>query len=379
MIKRRIKVLQLQPDYNVKAYSFADLAEQIVLSLPAERYEVVSAFLKGRPGAGEPVSRAERSVYFEFSDAQLKGARLRALWRLYRFCRDERFDVVICNRFKPVNMMMWLNRMLRIPRCIGISHNFGEYDRAYRRGQARLLTDARWRFVGVSPAVRRHLIDQGCGFTERNTLAITNAVDVGEAERLQHNRQHARDLLKLPTDRRLVGAVGRLIPLKGHTYLLRAFVDVAASHPDVDLVLVGDGRLRRELETEVARCGLEGRVHFTGVVADAFRYIRAFDIFVMPSLEEGLGLALLEAMAARLPLIGSDIPAMRPLLLGAGGQAVPAADERALSRALLDYLSRSPEQLNALGDLAYEYVIKHHSMDDYRQAYRRLIDGACDE
>lgn len=379
MSTRRIKVLQLQPDYNVKAYSFADLAEQIVLSLPPEHYDVVSAFLKGRPGAGEPVSRAERSVYFEFSDAQLKGARLTALWRLYRFCRDEQFDVVICNRFKPVNMMMWLNRLLRIPRCIGISHNFGEYDRAYRRGQARLLTDACWRFVGVSPAVRQHLIDQGCGFTEHNTLAITNAVDVAEAERLQFDRHEARALLKLPADRRLVGAVGRLIPLKGHTYLLSAFVDVAAAYPDVDLVLVGDGRLRRKLEAEVARRGLEGRVHFTGVVADAFRYIRAFDVFVMPSLEEGLGLALLEAMAARLPLIGSDIPAMRPLLLGAGGCAVPPADDRALSAALLDYLSRSPEQLGALGDAAHAYVVERHSMDDYRRAYRQLVDGVRDE
>ena len=92
----RIKVLQLQPDYNVKAHDFADLAEQIVKSLPADRFEVVSAFLIGKPESGEPVSVSERSVYFDFTGKDLKGLRLNALWKLYRFCRDESFDVVIC-------------------------------------------------------------------------------------------------------------------------------------------------------------------------------------------------------------------------------------------------------------------------------------------
>ena len=61
-MSRRIKVLQLQPDYNVKAHDFADLAEQIVKALPGERYEVVAAFLRGKPQPGEPVSRAARSA-----------------------------------------------------------------------------------------------------------------------------------------------------------------------------------------------------------------------------------------------------------------------------------------------------------------------------
>ncbi|MBP3859424.1 MAG: glycosyltransferase, partial [Pseudomonas sp.] len=69
---KRSKVLQLQPDYNVKSHDFADLAEQIVRALPRERYEITAAFLRGRPGPGEPVSKADHSVYFEFSDKSLK-------------------------------------------------------------------------------------------------------------------------------------------------------------------------------------------------------------------------------------------------------------------------------------------------------------------
>ena len=146
-MSQRFKVLQLQPDYNVKSHDFADLAEQIVKALPADRYEMTAAFLRGRPGPADPVSRADHSVYFEFSDKALKGMRLRAMWRLYQFCRKEKFDVVICNRFKPVNMMLTLNRWLKVPLCIGISHGFGEYDRLYRRRQTQRLIDRHWRFA----------------------------------------------------------------------------------------------------------------------------------------------------------------------------------------------------------------------------------------
>ena len=76
---RKIKVLQLQNSYNVNA---SDLAEQVIQALPPERYEVTAAFVRGRPGPGEPVSRAARSVYFEFSQQATKGLRLRVLWAL---------------------------------------------------------------------------------------------------------------------------------------------------------------------------------------------------------------------------------------------------------------------------------------------------------
>ena len=131
-----------------------------VRALPRERYEITAAFLRGRPGAGEPVSKADHSVYFEFSDKSLKGMRLRAMWALYKFCRKEQFDVVICNRFKPVNMLLQLNRWLKIPLCVGISHGFGEYDRFYRRSQAKRLIDKHWnrisfKFVGAKHGSKR--------------------------------------------------------------------------------------------------------------------------------------------------------------------------------------------------------------------------------
>ncbi|MET1077537.1 MAG: glycosyltransferase [Pseudomonas sp.] len=371
----RVKVLQLQPDYNVKAHDFADLAEQIVKALPTERFEVVAAFLRGEPGPGEPVSRAERSLYFRFSDKQLKGLRLRAMWRLYRYCREEGFDVVICNRFKPVNMLLQLNRWLKVPLCIGISHGFGEYDRYYRRRQARKLIDRAWCFVGVSPAVKQYLLDCGCGFSDANTVAITNAIDIPQAEALQLSRDDARQQLGLDAGARLIGALGRLVPVKGHIYLLQAFAPLKDKYPTAQLAIIGKGREEARLRAEVQRLGLQDRVHLLGFRENALRYVRAFDLWTMPSLAEGLGLALLEGMSGHLPVIASSVPAMLPLIEGADGLAVAPRDVAALSHALDSYLGLSDAQLQAKGEQAYRYLQREHDIEVFRRAYLQLIDS----
>lgn len=378
-MSQRFKVLQLQPDYNVKSHDFADLAEQIVKALPADRYEMTAAFLRGRPGPADPVSRADHSVYFEFSDKALKGMRLRAMWRLYQFCRKEKFDVLICNRFKPVNMMLTLNRWLKVPLCIGISHGFGEYDRLYRRRQTQRLIDRHWRFVGVSPAVKQYLLDCRCGFTDQNTWAITNAIDIEQAEALQHSRERSRELLGLDPSVRLIGALGRLVPVKGHTYLLQAFAQLKDKYPQTQLAIIGAGREEANLRAEIERLDLQGRAHLLGFKENALQYVRAFDIWTMPSLAEGLGLALLEGMSGQLPVIASNVPAMLPLIEGAGGLAVEPANVPALTAALDNYLGLSDEALADKGQQAYRYLQKEHDIEVFREEYRQLIDSGLSQ
>ena len=105
-MKKRIRVLQLQPDYHENSHNYSDLAEQIVAAFPRERYEVTSAFIRGKPVDGHPSSRAEKTIYFNFPKEALRGLRLQLPGRIYRFCQERQFDVVICNRFKQVSLMM---------------------------------------------------------------------------------------------------------------------------------------------------------------------------------------------------------------------------------------------------------------------------------
>ncbi|MNQ23473.1 putative glycosyltransferase EpsF [compost metagenome] len=370
-MSRKIKVLQLQNRYNVNA---SDLAEQVIQGLPAERFEVTTAFLRGRPGPGEPESRAVRSIYFGFSQSDLKGLRLRALWRLYRLWREQRYDVVIAHRFKPMNMLMLLNRWLKIPACIGVQHGIGDFDRAYRRWEARRLLTANWRIVGVSRAVRDYLVGCGAGFDAGNTVQINNAIDIDRAERLQHPREQARSLLGLAREPFIFGAIGRLVPVKGHIHLIEAFAQVQSAYPQAQLAIIGEGRMRAELEAAITRFGLDGKVQLLGAREDALQYVRAFDAFVMPSLSEGLPLALLEGMSGHLPVIGSDIPSLRPILEDCGGRIFPVGDAATLAKQLGAVLNLDAEQRRAEGERAYSYLRGAHAIEDFRLQYLQLIE-----
>ncbi len=370
---RRIKVLQLQLRFNV---GISSLADQIVQGLPADHFAVTNAFLSGQPGSGNKENTAVRSICFDFSKSELKGwRRLRALWRLYKHCRDEQYDVVIAHRFKPINMLMLLNRKLKIPACIGVQHGIGDFDRFLRRLEARLLIRSNWKTVGVSRAVCDYLTHCHAGFTPENTIQINNAIDVDRAEQIQLLPTDARAALGLDPEAYILGCIGRLVPVKGHVFLVEAFSRIHKDYPDVHVAIIGEGRSRQVLEAAIEQYGLQEQVHLLGARDDALQYVRAFNAFVMPSLSEGLPLALLEAMSGHLPVIGSNIDSLRSILEDCGGQMFESGNIDSLTEELVSHLQRTDQEHQAKGEQAYAYLCASHNINDFRQHYRDLLEG----
>lgn len=370
---QRIKVLQLQVYINANA---SDLAEQIVKGLPVDRFEVTMAFLRGRPGANDTESCAPRSVYFDFKQAELKGLkRFRALWRLYKHCREERYDVIIAHRFKPMNILMLLNLKLKVPVCIGVQHGLGDFDRLLRCLVTKTLLRPNFKTVGVSRAVCDYLINCRAGFNPENTIQINNAIDVERAEKIQLMRKDARDALGLDTDAYILGCIGRLVPVKGHIFLIEAFSRIKNDHPAVQVAIIGDGRSRQVLENAIEQYGVQGRVHLLGARDDALQYVRVFNAFVMPSTTEGLPLALLEGMSGHLPVIGSNIDSLKPILEDSGGQMFESGNVDSLTEELIRHLKKTEQEHHAEGEQAYRYLCMSHNINDFRKQYRELLEG----
>jgi len=363
----------LQPDFHETHHGLSGLVEQIVAAFDPQQFECVSGFMHGKPTSGSSFkTAASRTKFFDLPDSAMKGLRLGAKWSLYRFLRAENFDVVICNRFKPVNMLMDLNRYLHIPVCIGISHGLGEYDTESRRYRFKRLLSPAWQFVGVSSAVRDYLLGLDCGFSHTNTTYINNAIDIDHTARELFERETARKYLAIPASARVIGTAGRLVPIKGHTFLVRAFAEIAPKHPDAHLAILGSGREETTLRNLVESLGLKDRIHLPGFVADAKRYIRAFDVWAMPSLSEGLSISLLEGMCGQLPVVASDIPAITPFVRQ-HGLLVPPEQVAPLADALDSYLSLPPEKLEAIGKAAFKYLQDNHDIRTFHEKYRRLV------
>jgi glycosyltransferase involved in cell wall biosynthesis len=168
-----------------------------------------------------------------------------------------------------------------------------------------------------------------------NTSVIHSGVDLHRFSKGAKQRAKKRKELGISPYSLLVGYVGWLIPIKGVTYLVSAMAKVAEKYPKSLLVLVGKGDDKGEeeikLKEQAERAGLEDKVHFLGWRSDVDEIMGCFDIFVLPSLNEGMGRVLVEAMAAGLPIVASRVGGIPDLVKhGKNGLLVPPADASAL-------------------------------------------------
>jgi glycosyltransferase involved in cell wall biosynthesis len=173
-------------------------------------------------------------------------------------------------------------------------------------------------------------------------VAIPYGVDV---ERFApRGGRRMREALGIPSERRVVGTVGRLVEQKGHTYLIQAAERLAERRDDVDWVIVGDGVLRSRLEDEVRRRGVADRVHLVGERDDVPEWLSIFDVFALPSTFEGMCFAVAEALAVEVPVVATDVGGVgQSVVHGETGLLVQPRDPEALAQSIARLLDDGDE------------------------------------
>ena len=223
-----------------------------------------------------------------------------------------------------------------------------------------------------SAAVQRSFRELG-GRLPRGSGTIANGCDVAAiAERASAARR-----LRRRDGRLVVGMVARLDPIKDQATLIRAFAEVAQAHPQAELWLIGDGERAWALCDLAAAEGVADRVVFWGPRSDVPELLGQMDLFAFSTgPDEGFGIALIEAMAAGLPVVASDVPACREVLDdGAAGVLVPAGDHARLAQAISGLLS-SERQRAALGDQARQRATSRYDAGICAAAwYDVLLNG----
>jgi glycosyltransferase involved in cell wall biosynthesis len=172
----------------------------------------------------------------------------------------------------------------------------------------------------------------------------------------------------------VVGCVAVLTRQKGIPHLLAAAARIKAARPAVRFLVAGGGPLERDLRAQAATMGLGDTVVFTGWRQDNLKILTALDVFVMASLWEAMPLALLEAMAARRPIVVTDVGENRRVVAdGACGRVVPPADETALADAILGHLD-DPAAAAAMGERAYQRFADEFRTDRMVRRYEAVYD-----
>jgi glycosyltransferase involved in cell wall biosynthesis len=211
----------------------------------------------------------------------------------------------------------------------------------------------------------------------RDKLAvILNGINPEPFQTLE-DRERIRHSLGIPSGIPLIGTLGRLNEVKCQDLLLRAFVRVRTMFPAARLLVVGDGPRRDALRELTTLLGLDGTVHFAGYQLQPERFLAAMDVFALTSRMEGLPLAILEAWAARLPVIASAVGGVPDLIdHGRNGLLFPSGEESQLAHLLCELLG-DPCRTHALGKAGREEVLTRYNLQrmatDYQRHYQELL------
>jgi len=304
-----------------------------------------------------------------------------ALWRLLRRVRPEVVHTHTSKAGAVGRLAAWL---AGIPVVIHTPHGhvfygyYGSVTSAIIRLLERHLAKITDRIVTLTDRGAQEHVQYKIASPQK-FVTIHGGNSLAQFRSLRVNAPVKRKELGLPPEGPIIGTVGWLVPIKGHTWLVRAVPRVLAEFPQACVVLIGDGPLLGELKHLAAELGISPHVMFLGTRHDIPECLAALDLFVLPSLNEGMGRALIEAMAVGCPVVATRVGGIPDIVAdGTTGLLVPPRDDRALAEAILTLL-RDRSRRAAYGESARRHVDDRFEVASMVRNIERLYDKVWSE
>jgi glycosyltransferase involved in cell wall biosynthesis len=291
-----------------------------------------------------------------------------------RLLHRERVALIHAHEFSAI-LCGWIVAKLAGVPLVATVHGKNYFWEKLRRRIAYRLVSRQGTMVVVSQDLKRFVCDK-VGVAEKRVEVICNGVAPAQTVTDEEAQKCKADLGILGCYP-LLGVVGSLYPVKGHRFLLEAMPEILRRWPKARLLVIGRGELEVALKEQVEQLAIGANVHFLGMRQDVPKLLSVLDVFVLPSLSEGLSLALLEAMSYGKPVVATLVGGNPELIdHGRSGFLVQPEDARDLAANLVKLLS-DPGMMRQFGRQAAERVRQHFSMgqmvDRYRDLYARSL------
>jgi glycosyltransferase involved in cell wall biosynthesis len=293
--------------------------------------------------------------------------------RLAAIARDMRADVLHCHHYSPFVYGRLASYLAPGTRTVYTEHGrlSDSPPSAKRRLANRLIMAGARDLYAVSHDLRAHLLQEA---VPDRMQVIWNGIEPGDAP-TPAAREAARALLGAGPGDRVVGAVGRLDPVKDFVMLVEAVALAARTRPELRLAIVGDGPERAAIELAIARLDAGEHVRLLGHRDDARALLPGVDLFANSSTSEGISLTLLEAMAAERPIVATRVGGTPEVVVaGETGLLAPARDAAGFAAALVE-AAADPARAAAWGRAGRRRLLAHFTIDEmvrrYEAVYRR--------
>lgn len=368
-VRPRPRVLHLITSFEIGGTERQ--AVELLKRLDRDRFDVRLAVLRNE-GPFYREIEALFPVVPEFPLTSFYNANaVKQLARLRKLMVREQIDILHAHDFYSGFIGAAAARLAGV-RVIACQRHLKLSDRRTHELGTRLIHRLAHRVLVNSQAIRDQIVERGSA-PPRKITVIRNGVPDARASRA-HAQDEIRRELGISADAKLVGMVARIQPVKGHRFFIDAAASVLRDQPNAHFVLVGDGPLRSEIENQIARLGLADRVHLLGDRSDVAQLVPGFDLLVLASLHEGSPNAVIEAMAAGVPVVATAVGGTRELLIdGETGYLAPPADSAALAARIVFALSHEDNGAE-ITSAARSRINAAYGMDRMVQSVERLYD-----
>jgi len=346
----------------------------LTAGLDRARFDLHVGCLK-RFGEFLPEISARRIPVTDYKISRLYGPHtLRQQLRLAAYLRRNRIDIVCSYNFYANCFAVLAARLARTPVVVASIRDIGAFLTPRQRRVQRMMCRLADVVLVNADAVRQWLI--GEGYDRSKLVVIRNGIDLARFDGAR-TRAGVRQEFGMPPEAPVIAMLARVTRLKGVEYFFEAAAAVAARFPDARFLVIGDvaanPAYRRELEADIRRRGLEGRVVFTGFRLDVPELLAEVTVSVLPSLSEGLSNAVLESMAGAVPVVGTRVGGMPEAIEdGVTGLLVPPRDSGALAEAITRILD-DPQLAARLGQAGRRRVAEHFSLTRMVRETERLF------
>lgn len=314
---------------------------------------------------------AHVNVYDIRTKSELSLKPYRALPEIRRLILEKDIDILHGHTRISQVMAAFLSKLTGRP-FVTTCHGF--YKRRFSR---RLFPCWGRKAIAISPPVGEYL-RKDFNIPEQDICQVFNGIAVQDYEIFNEDRHREVKKKFRLSGRKVIGVIARLADVKGHQYLIEAMPRIISEVPDAFLIIIGEGKMEGFLKARVRELGLEEYVRFEPVVGRPRDYFQLLDAFVLPSLDEGFGLSVLEAQATALPVVVSNIGGL-PFMVkdGQTGFLCPVRDSAALAEKVLICL-KDPRASRDMGLRARAFVETIFSADRMVektiQCYRSVLN-----
>lgn len=362
--RKKIRIMQITHDLNYGGLQ--KLVVDISRNLDKTKYQVSVCTLKeGGPLEKELQKEDIKIIKLPHSN---NGVDYLSFWRLYKIFKEEKPDIIHTHNTQPFIEAGIAALLAGIPVKIHTDHGRQFPDK-------RRYMFAEWAFSHFTDqlvAVSENLKDDISkyeGIRANKIKVISNGID-GNKYKNKIDKSKKRKELGIDNKHNIIlGFVGRLSPEKGLIYLIKAMETLVKEFSNLLLMIAGEGVLLEELKREAIALGIERNIRFLGPRSDINEILGILDVFVLPSLREGLPLVLLEAAAASLPMIATDVGGNKQVVTeGINGFIVKPGDDISLSDAIKK-LIMDEDMRKEFGCRSFDFFINNFTVEKMMKEY----------